>query len=91
LTTSMTNAEAIHMMTRCKQELEDLRAEIGRLQPKADAYDNIAKVLALLPQRGVSAREDLAWVLSKRIRELTDAASAAGGPRAGVADAAKGE
>lgn len=66
----MTNKEAIEMMNRCKHEITGLRAEIGRLRPKADAYDNLASVLRLLPQPSVGMSEDLVWVLDKRIREL---------------------
>lgn len=64
------NREAIQMMARCKEEIQNLRGQIARLQPKADAYDNIAIVLRLLPQQSVGMGEDMAWVLDKRIREL---------------------
>lgn len=67
----ITNAEAIQMMNRCKQEIGGLRAEIDRLRPKADAYDNLAIVLNLLPKCSQGAGEDLVWTLDKRIRELT--------------------
>jgi hypothetical protein len=39
----MNNAEAIQMMNRCKQEILSLRAVIARLEPKADAYDNLVR------------------------------------------------
>jgi hypothetical protein len=66
----ISNQEAIQMMNRCKAEILSLRACIDRLQPKADAYDNLATVLRLLPQRSVGMGEDLVWTLDKRIREL---------------------
>lgn len=62
--------EAIEMMYRCKHEIVELRAMIDRLKPKADAYDNLAAILRLLPQPSVGMGEDLVWVLDKRIREL---------------------
>lgn len=43
----MKNAEAIQMMNRCKQEILSLRAVIARLEPKADAYDNLVRVLRI--------------------------------------------
>ena len=64
------NAEAIQMMNRCKQEILSLRAVIARLEPKADAYDNLVSVLRLLPQPSVGMGEDVVWILDKRIREL---------------------
>ena len=67
---TMHNREAIEMMTRCKQEIQSLRAQIDRLKPKADAYDNLAIVLSLLPRQSIGMGEDLIWVLDKRMREL---------------------
>lgn len=66
----ITNAEAIEMMNRCKHEIMGLRAEIARLAPKADAYDNLVTVLGLLPKPSVGYSEDMVWLLDKRIQEL---------------------
>lgn len=68
---TMNNAEAIEMMNRCKHEIMDLRAQIDRLRPKADAYDNLASVLRLLPQQSIGMSENMVWILDKRIAELT--------------------
>lgn len=64
------NKEAIDMMQRCKQEIVGLRATIDRLKPKADAYDNLAIVLGLIPRQGTGMGEDLVWIIDKRLREL---------------------
>lgn len=66
----ISNQEAIEMMNRCKQEILSMRASIARLQPKADAYDNLAVVLGLLPRQSIGMGEDLVWIIDKRIREL---------------------
>lgn len=66
----ITNAEAIEMMNRCKSEIVGLRAVIERLKPKADAYDNLAAIVRMLPQPSVGMSEDVVWILDKRIREL---------------------
>lgn len=68
---TITNAEAIQMMQRCKHEIADLRRQIATLRPKADAYDNLTIVLRLLPQPSIGMGEDLVWTLDKRIQELT--------------------
>lgn len=68
---TITNKEAIDMMNRCKEEIRSLRSVIDRLKPKADAYDNLATLLRLLPQQSVAMGEDVVWILDKRIRELT--------------------
>jgi hypothetical protein len=68
---TMSDKEAIEMMNRCKHEIMNLKATIERLKPKADAYDNLATLLRLLPQPGIAMGEDLVWVLDKRIRELS--------------------
>ncbi|MCK1693684.1 hypothetical protein [Bradyrhizobium sp. 144] len=67
---SISNRAAIEMMTRCKHEIQSLRAQIDRLKPKADAYDNLAIVLSLLPRQSIGMGEDLVWILDKRVREL---------------------
>lgn len=67
----MTNAEAIEMMNRCTNEIVGLRSTIDRLKPKADAYDNLAAVLRLLPRLSEGAGEDLVWRMKNRIAELT--------------------
>lgn len=66
----ITNSEAIEMMNRCKAEIISLRTIIEHLKPKADAYDNLAAIVRLLPQPSVGMGEDLVWILDKRIREL---------------------
>ena len=73
---TMDNREALQMMARCREEIQSLRAQIARLKPKADAYDNLAIVLNLLPRQSVGMSEDLVWVLDKRMRELKDATDA---------------
>lgn len=62
--------EFIAMMRRCSEEIRLLRRQIGELQPKAEAYDNLACVLGLLPRQRTAAGEDLVWSLEKRIKEL---------------------
>ena len=72
---AISNREAVQMMARCKEEIKNLRAQIKRLKPKADAYDNLAIVLNLLPRQSMSVGEDLVWVLDKRMRELAEASA----------------
>lgn len=71
----MHDKEALEMMNRCVSELSTLRDEIGRLAPKADAYDNITVILGLLPKRSQGAGMDLVWTLKKRIREIEENAA----------------
>jgi hypothetical protein len=66
----MNDKEAVEMMNRCRHEIMNLRAHIDRLTPKAEAYDNIAAILRLLPQPSRSMGEDLLWALDRRIREI---------------------
>ncbi len=71
MTDNMPTQEALEMMRHCKSEIVSLRADIERLRPKAEAYDNIAAILGLLPRPSRGAGLDLVWQLEKRIRELT--------------------
>jgi hypothetical protein len=66
----MNDKEAIEMMQRCKHEIITLKRENERLRPKAEAYDSVAQVLALLPRPSQGMGEDLVWLLDKRIREI---------------------
>ena len=65
----MNDKEAIDMMQRCKHEIISLRREIDHLRPRAEAYESVAQVLALLPRKSVGMGEDMVWMLDKRIRE----------------------
>jgi hypothetical protein len=62
--------EFIDMAERCKQEIISLRQQVARLMPKADAYDNIAGILRLLPMPSQGMSEDLVWRIEKRLSEL---------------------
>lgn len=67
---TVTNNEFIAMSERCKHEIIMLRQQLARLQPKADAYDNMASILRLLPQPSQVMGEDLVWQIEKRLSEL---------------------
>lgn len=67
----MEKAEAINMMERCRDEIRDLRATIERMAPKAEAWDQMCKVLNMMPSRmGGHYVEDLVGRLDRRISEL---------------------
>lgn len=73
----MDSKEAKQMIQRCINEIEQLRGEIGRLRPMADAYQLITKILGLVPGPSVGYGEDLVWILKKRLREIEEPANAA--------------
>lgn len=66
----MQDQEALDMMKRCRDEIRQQRAIIDQLTPKAQAWEQLCKVLNLLPQPSQGYGEDLAWRLEKRIDEL---------------------
>lgn len=66
-----TTQEFVEMGKRASAEIKMLRNHIAQLAPKAEAYDNIARVLALLPQRSSGDGEDVAWMIDRRVKELT--------------------
>lgn len=68
--TDIAETEFLEMMRRCSSEIKMLRGTIDHLQPKADAYDNMAALIALLPRTSRVVGEDVAWMLDKRIREI---------------------
>lgn len=70
-TETLKTEEFIEVMRRCRDEISELRAHIARIEPKAEAYDNITAILRLLPRPSATMGEDLVWRLNKRIAELT--------------------
>lgn len=68
----MNDKEAIEMMKRASEEIKSLRRTIDHLAPKADAYDAIRQMQDLMPRRSQGMGEDVAWLLDRRIKELTD-------------------
>lgn len=71
----MEDREAVEMMRRCSGEIKQLRAEIERLRPKAEAYDNMAAMIGLLPKPSRTMGEDLAYTLDQRVSKIIDGLS----------------
>jgi hypothetical protein len=62
--------EAVEMMQRCLSDIENLRRQIGHLEPQAEAYTVIRDVVRLLPKASQGYGEDICWILRKKIAEL---------------------
>lgn len=63
--------EFIEMARRASAEIKSLRGQIAVLEPKAHAYDQLSTVLGLMPRQSRGYGEDLAYMLDKRVAELT--------------------
>lgn len=68
----MNDNDAIHMMKRCRDEIRQQRATIEHLAPKAQAWDQLCKVLNLLPQPSQGYGEDLVWRLDEEIKAVSE-------------------
>ena len=66
----MDDKETIYLMRRAAEEIRQLRKQREALLAKAEAYDVLYAVVNLIPGRGISMGEDVAWLLDKRIEEL---------------------
>ncbi len=73
----MHDEEAIQMMQRASAEIKSLRRRIDVLAPKAEAYDNMAALIGLLPRPSQGMSEDIAWMFDRRVEELKKAAETA--------------
>lgn len=70
----MNDRDQIEMMARCSEEIKTLRAQIANLQPRADAYDNMATLLRVaVPRQSQGYGEDLAWKLDRTIEDMKKA------------------
>lgn len=66
----MNNRDAIQMAQRAVEEITMLRRAVSALEPKAEAYDLIHKIIGLIPGPSQGAGEDLVWRLNRQIEEL---------------------
>lgn len=66
----MTPDEQISMMRRCAEEIRMLRGRIAELEPKAEAYTALVRIIGLLPQPPQAYSEDMAWRLEKAIEDI---------------------
>ena len=62
--------ELVDICNRAASEIDEERNAAARLAPRAEAFDAIQQVLDLMPKRSRGAKEDLAWRLRNRAREL---------------------
>lgn len=62
--------EQAQMLMRVGEDIRQLRNEIDRLRPRAEAYDAIASILGLLPKRLQGAGEDCLWQVERKLREI---------------------
>ncbi len=69
----MKDRDAIEMMRRCAEEIRMLRKQVGQLLAKAEAFEALQSVLALMPKQAQGVSEDLAWRLDREIAELESA------------------
>lgn len=66
----MTDKDVQDMAQLCIEEISMLRSQVAALQPRADAYDSIERILRLIPQPAQGYGEDIVWRLRKQIEEL---------------------
>lgn len=66
----MTPMEQVNMMQRCIEELRSLRAYTARLEPKAEAWDTLVKVIGMMPGKSQGYSEDIVFKLQKEIETI---------------------
>lgn len=69
----MKDSEAIEMMKRARDEIRELRRQVDRLMPKAEAYDSLVVLIGMFPGQSSTMSVDVAAMLDRRIRELEEA------------------
>ena len=66
----MENTEAKQMMTRCRNEILELRKRLSEVEPKADAYDQLRAVISMLPKQSQGYGEDVIWIIDSEMKKL---------------------
>lgn len=66
----MTPDEQVDMLRRCRDEIVLLRGHIARLEPKAEAYDALVKVLRFIPNPPQGYAEDVVWRIEREIETI---------------------
>ena len=64
------------LLRRCADEIARLRSRVASLEPKAEAYDCIAQVLSMVPQRYHPPTEDFVRALERRIFDMNQVKAA---------------
>lgn len=73
----MEHPETLMLLRRASEEIRQLRAHLARIEPKAEAYDNIAAILRMMPKQSGGYGPDVLWEIEKHIAELMDPVPAA--------------
>lgn len=67
----MHDKETVQMMKRCRDEIRGLQARIDKLEPKAEAYMLVLKIIDMISSSVARPmKEDLSYTLDRRIQEL---------------------
>lgn len=67
----MTNRDALQMLSVLREEILSLRAHVARLQPKAEAYELISKILHVtVKDQGGGMGEDVLWKIDEQRRKI---------------------
>lgn len=67
----MTNKDALLMLGVLREEILSLRAHIARLQPKAEAYELISKILHVtVKDQSGGEGEDVLWKIDTQRRKI---------------------
>lgn len=66
--------ELVGAMMAANAEIQQLRGEISRLKPKAEAYDTMTAIVRSMNRgSGEGMGQDLVWFFNRRIDELSAA------------------
>lgn len=69
-TTTLDRTELIRMLRMAYDEIITLQRAVTDLEPRALAYDNLSRVIGLIPQPERGYDEDIAWRLKQQVDAL---------------------
>lgn len=70
-TVTMERPELVRLLRMAHDEIITLRRQVADLEPRARAYDNIDRIIRMIPRAPQGHGEDVAWSLKQTVERIT--------------------
>lgn len=67
---TMSRPELLHLLRVAHDEIVVLRRKVAELEPRARAYDNIDRIVGMIPYPSQGYGEDVAWRIKTVVERI---------------------